>query len=773
MEYTRYSSQPATVDLVRADLAETWTIDGFEAESPKRSPSISRVSDMLDLEYISIPSSPTSKAPKRDPLPEILGDFLELSPVRGRRRSESQERRNTYELLAKANGKTSAEPLTRSPDKPVRANRQPNPVAEIGATKSTNSPRDTQPQHSKTNKRKNPTQSTTAAKSPVKTSGSKSRKAATSSTAKKGPAKSSKQANVNSRSLPARARAKKRADDDLFELSDVTDPESESRPKKRQAKQPSPKGRQSLPRRKARIAEKQGSSPVIQNNQPTPVPKKPTRHDALQNGKTKTGQAKTDNSPHGEQVEVPNTPDYPGDEIKPMMTRSAPSERPREDNPGFTFQGRDSLRKIPSPEPQKYLPSVGESASLPRAPMKHQDVITLSSESADLPAAESNSPMLIEQAQESAIAEDGSDTAIMINTGPNSDQHSPKQPSVDHGHLSSTPPASFQLHPSGQNHQSIENSLPARIQEAFFSDGQLAAPSSPPAPALQPNAEECSRPQDVWKQMVEDDSPPAILRRIVTVSAVLLFLDDIKQLIMPQLLHRSLKPREEVIRDIADDYRANALTLLNNLTTRHDQEKTETSTALRKASSATFTIFSGAGQDMAILINKLRDMDVTHTADIIKRPVLTEKLDSVVRLCQSRLSSCIQEGPIEDDVVNEPGDSPNVLAETYRLKLIEAARQSASQSPETSGKVDLRVDEFMRQCLDGKPKRIPSLTIKEPHKPARNADEALEVLLDGIIDRFQESRDGGNLERAVSEDIGNVVSEDFDVVDVADMDFLA
>ena len=244
---------------------------------------------------------------------------------------------------------------------------------------------------------------------------------------------------------------------------------------------------------------------------------------------------------------------------------------------------------------------------------------------------------------------------------------------------------------------------------------------------------------------------------------------------MPQLLHRSLKPREEVVRDIADDYRANALTLLNNLITRHGQEKTETSTAVRKASRAAFAIFSGAGQDMAILINKLRDMDVTHTADVIKRPVLTEKLDSVIRLCQSRLSSCIQERPIEDDVENgpEPGDSFDILAEAYRLKLVEASRQSAGQSPGASGKVELRVDEFMRQCLGGKPKRTLSLAAKEPHKPARNADEALEVLLDGIIDKFQESRDGGNLEQAGSENIGNVVSEDSDMVDIADMDFIA
>jgi hypothetical protein len=129
--------------------------------------------------------------------------------------------------------------------------------------------------------------------------------------------------------------------------------------------------------------------------------------------------------------------------------------------------------------------------------------------------------MFMERAQENTVAEAAPDTAIMINIGPSSDQQSPKQPPVDHRHLGSTPPPSFQLHTSGHNHKSIEHRLPARIQEAFFSDERLAAPSSSPTAALQPNAEELSRPQDVWKKMVDDDSPPAILRRIVTVSAFL------------------------------------------------------------------------------------------------------------------------------------------------------------------------------------------------------------------------------------------------------------
>ncbi|SPQ18515.1 71aec620-286c-486d-9373-900577735acb [Thermothielavioides terrestris] len=75
----------------------------------------------------------------------------------------------------------------------------------------------------------------------------------------------------------------------------------------------------------------------------------------------------------------------------------------------------------------------------------------------------------------------------------------------------------------------------------------MGSPS--PAPELLPGANNgASDPEEVWKQAVEDDTPPAVLHRIIT------------------LLHRSLKPREEVVRDIAVEYQENALRLLDNLT---------------------------------------------------------------------------------------------------------------------------------------------------------------------------------------------------------------
>ncbi|KAH6854128.1 hypothetical protein B0I37DRAFT_401169 [Chaetomium sp. MPI-CAGE-AT-0009] len=755
MEYTRYSSQPATVDLVRADLAETWTIDGFDVESPQRSPSVSRVSDMLDLEYIPTPRPRTSKTTKRDPLPEILGDFLELSPTRRNGRNENQEEGGTQGLSERANGKAVSQLPAQPLKDPVHTDRQPDPVTELGFPgNSSHSLRGPQFRHSTASKRKDPNQSTTAADSPMKSSLPKPGKTTTLSTAKKEPAKASNQAKALPKSLPTRAKEKRETGgDDLFELSDVTDTDSESRPKKQQAKQPSPKGRQSLPQRKTRIAEKGVRSPLARNSKPTPGPKKPSSRDAPRKSKAKAKPKKADKTAHANREEASST-NCRDHGITSTVAGPTSNERPRKGDPVFTFETRDNQGGMASPEPEKHSPvSVEHSDWFLQAPLKPHDVITLSSESADTDRAamESNSPMFMERAEEDAIAEPAPDFSVTINRGLSSDQQSPQRPPVDRRRLDSTPPPSFQPRAPGHNHQSIGYCLPASIQKAFFSDEQLVAPSASPAPALEADSEECLRAAEVWKQSVEDDSPPAVLHRIVT------------------LLHRSLKSREEVIRDIAADYKANASSLLNNLSARHGQEKTNTSTALRKASSSAFAIFSGAGRDMTTLIDKLRDMDVTHTADTIRRPVLAEKLDSVVRLCQTRLSNCTRDGPVEDHNARELDDSLDGLAETYRLRLMEVVRQSDGQAPEISSNVDLQVDEFMKRCLYGTTKNITPPTAKKSDKPARNADEALEVLLDGIINTMQESRNGGNVDRTTAQDI-DVVLEDSDM---ANTDILA
>jgi hypothetical protein len=142
---------------------------------------------------------------------------------------------------------------------------------------------------------------------------------------------------------------------------------------------------------------------------------------------------------------------------------------------------------------------------------------------------------------------------------------------------------------------------------------------------------------------------------------------------------------------------------------------------------------------MAVLINKLRDLDVTRTADALTRPVLSQKLDTVARLCQTRLNNYVRDESSGDDGASVL-EGLDVLAETYRLKLLDAVQRSDEQVAEASDGVDLRVDDFIKRCLRGENRKIQHTQVREPEKPARNADEALEVLLDGILGTLQEDR---------------------------------
>jgi len=212
-----------------------------------------------------------------------------------------------------------------------------------------------------------------------------------------------------------------------------------------------------------------------------------------------------------------------------------------------------------------------------------------------------------------------------------------------------------------------------------------------------------------------------------------------------------------VVRDIAADYQENALRLLGNLNTRHRQEQADTMASLRKASRDSFSVFSGAGQDMGVLLSRLREMDVNHTADTLMQPVLAHKLDAVTRLCQKRLDNCTENGALEDGSITDSEDSLDNLSETYRVRLCEAVRRSDDAS-DVPGKANLQVDDFIMQCLRGETKKVHRPQVKPPGKGVGNANAALEVFLDGIINTLQEK--GGRDDLIWAENAVDLVSED-------------
>ncbi|KAL1839276.1 hypothetical protein VTJ49DRAFT_1676 [Mycothermus thermophilus] len=210
------------------------------------------------------------------------------------------------------------------------------------------------------------------------------------------------------------------------------------------------------------------------------------------------------------------------------------------------------------------------------------------------------------------------------------------------------------------------------------------------------------------------------------------------------LLHRSLKPKEEIVREIAADYRENATKLLQNLSMRHDQEKKGIFAALRRASQTLFSIFSSAKQDLAVLIENIRGMDITHTGDVLTRPALTQKLDAVAKLCRARLRDNGTELP-DGEGLNGPDHDE--LQHSYQQRLMNALHGVDDQTRDSLDKIASEVDDFIQQCLEGKMGVIVQREENAPEKPAKkveNADEALEVLLDGILDSLKDNGENGS-----------------------------
>jgi hypothetical protein len=312
----------------------------------------------------------------------------------------------------------------------------------------------------------------------------------------------------------------------------------------------------------------------------------------------------------------------------------------------------------------------------------------------------------------------------------------------------------------------IAPTLPVGIRDAFLSDEQPAA--TPPFPSPEAEArpdEERVSPGEAWEEVVDDDALPAVLHKIVTVSTTIQPSFQSTTNMSFQRLHRSMKPREDIVRDIAAEYKDNALRLLDNLRVRHDEEKTSTLAALRTTSRAAASVFSGAGQEMADLINNLQEMDAVHAADALTRPILALKLESVAQLCQARLES-YADGKRGSDLATEPEDNLDGLAQTYRAKLFDAVGK-LDNAVDHPNEVDAQVDEFITRCLSGETTEIQRVEVKKPVKPAKNADDALEVLLDGIMNTFQETAG-----TSAQSNLGNAAVDVDEDLEMADIDLL-
>lgn len=316
-DYTRLSSQPATADLVRGDLREIWSTNAPEAESPRRAGSVSGVSDMLDLESIATPRPRRLKAARKDPLPGLLADILGSDTSSDEFAPDAQSPCNVDQAPSPARRQPDITKQPRASNKRIRP--KPRPKATESPLESPSSPHQALPAGragASSNARKRPTRPSTQAKNRTQTA------------------------------APASSRTKRKAqkhDEDMYELSDATDTETEAPPKKRRAKQPSSKEPRPPPARKSQAAKEEVIRPdsgITQaRRKPTRVPKKTAGRGSIPRQKKaepkSTSPATSESSGREDESDAGQVQDQ--DHITPTIARQTSNKLPPVSRPALSI----------------------------------------------------------------------------------------------------------------------------------------------------------------------------------------------------------------------------------------------------------------------------------------------------------------------------------------------------------------------------------------------------------------------------------------------------
>lgn len=505
MQPPRQSSQPATVDLVRADLAEMWTIDHHESNSQRTAAPFFDASD-LDLEPVQTPRFRPSKSTKRDTLTDMLAGVLDPTPKRTKETDSRHRANHTDNGSSKASDEDDLS--------------EPNPIGRDQAK-----------------------QQTVAVASPVHFTVPKPHrqrksniKTAASSAASKDRAKRLQQTRPSPIVNPASTRTKtngRKRDDDLFELSDSTDIEPEvvkPKPRKRQAKGVAPGESRVALQSNLLIVDSEAGRANRSRKSPR-LPKKPTGLPIL--GELEVEIQQEDYEPSvdvGRKSELQVGPTRHRKNTS-SMNKSASDEKWQMDSPALLPQFASIPKEIAlsdPPKPSPTLPKETETARL--MPPETEDIIMLSSESgkAGGNAPGSTSPLFLEQDLGYMVTSDGSDAPATIDPGFRTNPGWPIRGTTE---LELAPRPSFTSPPSFQPHSlpgpvrilqkhNMMHLLPSgRSGFILGEQPDQVSPSPMHREALSSDNDKLT-PENMWKQAVEDDSPPAVLHRVVSVSTV-------------------------------------------------------------------------------------------------------------------------------------------------------------------------------------------------------------------------------------------------------------
>ncbi|KAK1776947.1 hypothetical protein QBC45DRAFT_331793 [Copromyces sp. CBS 386.78] len=185
-------------------------------------------------------------------------------------------------------------------------------------------------------------------------------------------------------------------------------------------------------------------------------------------------------------------------------------------------------------------------------------------------------------------------------------------------------------------------------------------------------------PEEVWRRETEDNSVYAIVHKI------------------GMMLHRALKPREEVVDDIVKDYLENSVLLLEQMSTCHENEREATVDNHEAATKTLYSLCDTAWHDVRDLQEQLQSFDISRILASARKPAFVRKMQTLNRLCDERLSKYIEQSSRATAENEDPVPKKGDLVEFFKSQLFEQIGHSDASTTKLQ-MIDTEVDLFIER----------------------------------------------------------------------------
>lgn len=161
-----------------------------------------------------------------------------------------------------------------------------------------------------------------------------------------------------------------------------------------------------------------------------------------------------------------------------------------------------------------------------------------------------------------------------------------------------------------------------------------------------------------------------------------------------QMLHRALKPREEVFDDTVKDYLENSLLLLEQMSACHETERETTVVNHKVATETLYSLFNTAWQDVRNLQEQLQSFDISKILAATRKPAAGRKMLALNRLCDERLGRYIEQFSRATTEDEHPIPKKGNLVEVFKSQLLEQIGHSDASSTKLQ-MIDAEADMFI------------------------------------------------------------------------------